>query len=140
MPASLKIKNRYNAMKQKIEIDFYYFTVLTKSCIPPCPPRMYDFWYKVIDDYYEILEDQERARLYDFITGVSYFQITNLDCALFAARYNPDNQYLVSSTFGPISETHPCFKWKDGYYVKSNKSLVPEYITKVEKIVAPFNF
>ena len=121
-------------MKQKIEIDFYYFTVLTKACIPPCPPGRYDFWYKVIDDYYEILEPQERVHLYDTISGSGVFTKHNEDCALFAARYSPDNQYLVSSTFGPISETYSCFRWKDGYYVKSNKSLVPEYITKVEKI------
>ncbi len=126
-------------MKQKIEIDFFYFSALTKACIPPCPFGLYEFWYKVIDEYYEILEEQERAKLYDFITGVSYFQITNLDCALFEARYNLDNQYMVSATLGTMTETNPCFKWKDGYYVKSNRSVVPECITKVEKI-EPFNF
>lgn len=126
-------------MKQKIEIDFFYFSELTKACIPPCPFGLYDFWYKVIDEYYEILEEQERAKLYDFITGVSYFQITNWDCALFEARYNPDNQYLVSATNGIVNETHKCFKWKDKYYIKSDTSIVPELVTGVEKI-EPFNF
>lgn len=134
MPASLKIKNRYNAMKQKIEIDYFYFTVLTSVCIPPCPPMRYDFWYKVIDVYYDILEPQERAHLYDTIIRCSVFTDKNEDCALFAARYNPDNQYMVSATDGLQSRTLPCFKWKDKYYTKSNMNIVPEYITKIEKI------
>lgn len=121
-------------MKRKIEINYFYFTILTNACIPPCPPRMYDFWYKVIDVYYDNLEPQERAHLYDWISRSGVFTTKNEDCALFAARYDPDNQYMVSATNGLQSETLPCFKWKDGYYTKSSISIVPEYITKVEKI------
>ena len=87
-----------------------------------------------------ILSRQERAHLYDWISRSSVFTTKNEDCALFAARYDPDNQYMVSATNGLQSETLPCFKWKDGLLYEAAISIVPEYITKVEKIVAPFNF
>jgi hypothetical protein len=117
----------------RFPIDFFEFSFLVEACIPPRPIARTMFWHDVINKHYHVLTANERARLYEWI-GRSYsFNLDNEDCALFAARFNPANQYRVKVSYEGGSEID-AFKWKDGYFVKKDVSITPEYIVSVVPI------
>jgi hypothetical protein len=111
----------------RFPIDFFEFSFLVEACIPPRPIARTMFWHDVINKYYHVLTPNERARLYEWIGRSYFFKLENEDCALFAARFNPANQYRVKVSYAGGSEID-AFKWKDGYFVKKDVSITPEYI------------
>lgn len=123
--------NRFN-------IDFFEFVFLVETCIPPSPIARSMFWSKVIDKHYDILTNDERNQLYEWINLNPGFQFSleknNEDCLLFVARYNPNNQYLITTIYDNKEETRACFFWRDKYYINSTTSIIDDYITKSEKI------
>jgi len=119
-------KNRFN-------IDFFEFSFLVEACIPPLPIARTVFWYDVIDKYYHVLTKNERARLFEWINRNGQFEASlkkEEDSRVFYARYDPNNQYLVTAK----GEEIECFLFKERYYTKRNTWIAEEYIEKVEKI------
>lgn len=111
----------------RFQIDFFEFSFLVEACIPPRPIARAMFWDDVINKYYQVLTPDERAKLYEWIVRNPCFDLANEDCALFAARFNPANQYKLQVSYGDSPEID-AFKWKDGYYVGKNVSVNPDYI------------
>jgi hypothetical protein len=99
-----------------------------EACIPPRPIARAHFWDKVIDTYYHELTWQERSRLHDWITRSSLFDINNQDCAIFEARYNPQNQYLVKTIYNEKEEHHECFLYNENYHVSKNTRVDKAFI------------
>lgn len=126
----MKRKNRFN-------IDFFEFSFLVEACIPPRPIARMVFWHDVIDNYYHILTNEERNRLFEWITRNSSFQYSleqgNEDVLEFYARYNPTTQYLVTTSLNDEITTHECFKYNNKYYTKRNTSLVEDYIIEIKQ-------
>jgi hypothetical protein len=129
--------------QQGFIIDFFEFGFLVETCIPPVPIARAMFFQKVIDCYYHQLTTEERIRLYDWIMKTYRMEKgveeNNEDCLLFCARYNPDNQYLVTTVYNGEEKTVEAFKNRNSegierFYISKNTSLVEDYITKVEKI------
>lgn len=114
----------------RFPIDFFEFSFLVEACIPPRPIARAMFWDDVINKYYHVLTPDERAKLYEWIGRNPCFDLSNEDCALFAARFNPANQYKLQVSYGDSPEID-AFKWKDGYYVGKNVSVNPDYIINV---------
>lgn len=108
--------------KQRFEIDFFEFSFLVEACIPPCPIARTQFFQNVIEKYYHELTKNERARLYEWILRNHSFDKENELCQIFAARYNPKNQYLVEDIKG---EKHELFL-HEGEYRKSISSWLPK--------------
>lgn len=111
----------------RFQIDFFEFSFLVEACIPPRPIARAMFWDDVINKYYQVLTPDERAKLYEWIVRNPCFDLANEDCALFAARFNPANQYKLQVSYGDNPEID-AFKWKDGYYIGKNVSVNPDYI------------
>lgn len=111
----------------RFPIDFFEFSFLVEACIPPRPIARAMFWDDVINKYYQVLTPDERAKLYEWISRNPFFDLANEDCALFAARFNPANQYKLQVSYGGSPEID-AFKWGDGYYVGKNVSVNPDYI------------
>ena len=123
--------NRFN-------IDFFEFSFLVEACIPPAPIARYSFFEKVVNDYYHVLTDNERKRLYDWLMRNPRMQESEDEmCEAFKARYNPDNQYKVVVSDGDIIEERDCFYLNGVYYTyygSGKKIYAPkEYIMRVEK-------
>jgi hypothetical protein len=124
-------------------IDFFEFSFLVETCIPPVPIARAMFFQKVIDSYYNQLTPEQRINLFGWISR-NYrmekgLEENNEDCLLFNARYNPDNQYLVTTLYNGEEKTVEAFKNKDStgverFYISKNTSLLEEYIIKVEKL------
>jgi hypothetical protein len=120
-------ENRFN-------IDFFEFTFLVEACIPPTPIARSAFWQDVINKYYNILTPNEQIQLFDWIQKNPKFDLKNKDCKLFYDRFNPDNQYIVTTKYLNKIETHYCFKCEDRYYKQKNTSVLNDYITDIVKI------
>ena len=106
---------------------------------------------RFINDFYDHFTDVEREFFYNTVLEQIYdgeFQPWNSLCGYdkwFMARYNPDNQYMVTADYNGSTFTSCCFKYtdepygdgqeaKEHYYTSVRKYINEDYITKVEKI------
>jgi len=122
----MKNGNRFN-------IDFFEFAFLTEACIPEVPIARSMFWDKVCDRYYQVLTPDERAKLFEWIQRNYSFKLEKEGCRLFYDRYNPENQYLVTTLYKGKEEVHECFRHKDRYHINKTTSIEPQYITSVSR-------
>ena len=126
-----KAPNRFN-------IDFFEFSFLVEACIPPRPIARAMFWDDVINKHYHDLTKNERERLFEWINrcyGMEHgIEIKNEDCLLFNARFDPENQYEVTSEYKGKTDTHKCFLWQEKYHISKNTSIEAKYITGTTKI------
>ena len=77
---------------------------------------------------------EERVRLFEWITKCPAFDTTNEDCQLFYARFNPENQFLVSCFYGGKAQKVECFRFNDAYYTSRNRCVMAEYIKEVKPL------
>lgn len=126
-----KEQNRFN-------IDFFEFSFLVEACIPPRPIARSMFWDDVINKHYHTLTENERERLFEWINrcyGMEHgLENKNEDCLLFNARFDPDNQYIVTSEYKGSTDIHKCFLWQGKYHLSKTTSIEKKYIVKTEKI------
>lgn len=122
----------------RFNIDFFEFSFLVEACIPPRPIARSMFWDDVINKHYHTLTDDEKSRLFEWVNRNHCMQHglenKNEDCLLFNARFDPNNQYEVTSKYKGKTDTHKCFLWEDKYHISKSTSIEGKYITKTEKI------
>jgi hypothetical protein len=119
-------------VSSRFNIDFFEFSFLVEACIPPRPIARAMFWQDVIDKHYNVLTENEREKLFNWVQRCSSFDLENEDCRLFYARFNPKNQYQVQTEFEGKKETVKCFKWNDKFHLSKNTSVNEKYITDVK--------
>ena len=74
-----------------------------------------------------------RGHLHKWINkNANYKPESDEDCALFEARFNPLNQYVVTTDYEGNIEDKECFKYKERYYLNSKRSVVEDYIVNVK--------
>lgn len=121
----------------RFPIDFFEFSFLVEACIPPKPIARSMFWDSVINKHYYSMTLEERSHLYSWITKNWVFQDgiknNNEDCQLFEARFNPDNQYCVTTNHKNKITGYDCFLWKDNYHTSKSTSILKEYIIDIIK-------
>lgn len=123
-------------MEKKFKIDFFELSFLASACIPLKPIARTMFWLDLINIHYHELTESERARMYEWMNREPAME-TGIedkveDCLLFNARFNPENQYVVTTKYkGEVSE-HECFLWKEGYYTTKTQFIAEEYITIIK--------
>lgn len=116
----------------KFTIDFFEFSFLVEACIPPRPIARSMFFYKVINEYYDLMQKDEKKELFNWIKPK--LDLQNEDCQHFFARFNPENQYLVYTEFEGRKDCKTAYLFEDVYHLTISKTINPEYIYKVEKI------
>ncbi len=121
-------------------IDFFELSFLAEACIPPVPIARMCFWHDLINIHHNNMTVSERAELYGWITKNDRFDASKENCALFEARFNPDNQYMITTLeYAGKTEKRQAFKMKDEYYISTTTWISKDYITKIEKIDAIAN-
>lgn len=115
----------------RFDIDFFEFSVLVESCIPPVPIARTSFWYDTIDKYYNVLTKNERERLFRWIQLNPNFNIENEECLIWYNRYDPDNQYQVETK---NNQSFECFLHEGNYHDMRNRWINPDFITNITKI------
>ena len=127
--------DRNKGKEHRFAIDFFELSFLIEACIPPTPIARAMFWDNVIDQYYLVMSDTERSSLFEWVNRNHRFERSlsdgNEDCILFNARFNPDNQYIVTSVYEDERLDHECFLMKDRYYTGKSVWVAPEFIESV---------
>jgi hypothetical protein len=113
-------------------IDFFELCFLAEACIPPRPIARTMFWEKLINEHYYSMTTGERLKLYEWIIEKQAFDTTDKYCLWFEKRFNPKNQYKVTSVYEGKESVHETFSHEGRYHTAINKSILPEYITKIE--------
>lgn len=135
-----KVGKRYKEVEASRfgDIDFFEFSFLVEACCGRRPIARSMFFQRVIDKYYYVLTQDERDRLFEWLNKNSSFTFDlekgEESCLLFNARFDPDNQFLVSTLFGGKEDKTEAFLLNGTYYTAKNRFINPDYITKVEKI------
>lgn len=121
----------------EFKIDFFELAFLAEACIPPRPIARTMFWQHLTDVYWEQMTEGEREHLFEWLNRDDKYKRSlesEEETKIFHARFDPDNQYLVHSTFNGEDWVNNTFKFKDLYYTKRNTWVSPEFITKIEKL------
>ena len=117
----------------EFKIDFFELAFLAEACIPPRPIARTMFWQSLTDRYWHQMTEGERAHLFEWLNKNEIYRDSlenNADTQIFHARFDPENQYIVTTT---EEEKIRAFKMGDRYYTGTNRWVAEEYITSVEK-------
>jgi hypothetical protein len=120
----------------EFKIDFFELAFLAEACIPPRPIARTMFWQNLTSKYWHQMTEDERERLFDWMNKSEWYKKSleeQEDTQIFHARFDPDNQYIVSTDYNGKLEEHRAFKMWDRYYTSQNTSIQEQYITKIEK-------
>ena len=118
------------------EIDFFELAMLAEACIPPRPIARAMFWQSLTDKYWYQLTENERTHLFEWLQKSWVYEESlekEEDTQVFHARFNPDNQYIVTTNYEGKIQEHRVFKMGSRYYIKRNTWITEESIVSVEK-------
>jgi len=133
----LHITINKNRIMNNFTIDFFELSFLAEACIPPRPIARAHFWQNLTRTYWAQMTEDERARLFEWMNRNSFYEESlqkNEDTRVFHARFNPDNQYEVTTVLDGKTERHHAFKIGETYYTSLNTSVNEDYITDVAKL------
>ena len=120
------------------DIDFIEFAFLVEACSGRQPIARSMFFQRVIDKYYYVLTQNERDRLFEWINRSYSFEsgleTKDENCLLFNARFDKNNQFIVSTFFGGKENKTEAFLLDGRYHTSKTTSINEDYITKVEKL------
>lgn len=120
------------------DIDFIEFAFLVEATCGRQPIARSMFFQRVIDKYYYVLTQDERDRLFEWINRSYSFEsgleTKDENCLLFNARFDKNNQFIVSTFFGGKENKTEAFLLDGKYHTSKNTTINEEYITNVEKL------
>ena len=118
-------------------IDFFELAFLAEACIPPRPIARAMFWQSLTDRYWYEMTEGERIHIFEWIQKSWVYEESlekEEDTQVFHARFNPDNQYMVKTSYNGNEDPHQrAFKMGDRYYIKRNTWISEEYIVSAFK-------
>ena len=116
----------------KFVIDFFELAFLTEACLPPSPIARHCFFMNVIDKHYHKMNWEQRKHFFQWIG--KKLNMEHEESQIFYARFNPDNQFNVTTFYDGIKANVEAFLFKNKYWISSNKSVNDDYIESVEKL------
>lgn len=119
----------------KFEIDFFELMFLSEVTWPNGPiarSMAFDDFCKV---HYHKMTSEEREQFLEHIQQQRYFTLENEKCRHLYARFNPKNQFTVTSLrnhngFEEVTE-HNTYRYEGKYHFDNQRSLVEDYIIRV---------
>lgn len=96
-------------------------------------------WIKLVDKYWHAMSEETRKNTFDSLVSHPDFptMIMHNEIKLFYARFDPDNQFTVTTELNGTVTKHRAFKWGDRYRVGSIATIAEDFITNVEKLSLP---
>jgi hypothetical protein len=119
-------------LDKKFAIDFFELAFLTEVCLPQSTIARHCFFMNVIDIYYNQMSWEQRKHLYEWIG--KKLNMEHEESMIFMARFNPKNQYNVTTFKDGEKNVLQSFLLNDNYWVSSNKKINKDFIESVEKI------
>lgn len=121
----------------KFTIDFFELSFLAEACIPPRPIARTMFWQNLTDVYWQSMSESQRSLLFTWIQRNAFYQESldkEEDTQIFHARFDPDNQYEVTTDFKGKIEVNRTFKRNDEYWLTTRSLIAQDYITDIKKL------
>ena len=115
------------------EIDFFELCFLAETCIPPVPIARGMFFQHLTEKYHKQMSNEQRKHLFTWLQKSDRYDITNEDVNIFHCRFDPDNQYMVTTNYNNINNLVETFLMDGRYHVSSNSWVSEEFINSVEK-------
>lgn len=122
-----------NKKDGKFEIDFFELLFLAEVCIPPVPIARACFFDSLSEVHYHKMSKEQRLRFYEFLKPK--LNIDNEDHKLFLCRFNPENQYQITTGYLGEVEFHNSFLMDEKYHTSKNKFIAPDYIIDILPII-----
>lgn len=96
-------------------------------------------WTKLVDKYWHGMSEETRKETFDYWVTSSDFptMIEKEEVKLFHARFDPDNQFTVTTELNGTVNKFRAFKWGSKYHVGSIASIAEDFITNIEKLSLP---
>ena len=125
-------------------IDFFELAFLAEACIPPRPIARACFWQDLTRKYWAQMTEGERIHLFEWLQKNPWYAESlqkEEDTKIFHARFDPDNQYTITTKHKKKQESHRAFKrhgseaegFTNRYYVGHDTYIPEENIVSVEK-------
>lgn len=118
-------------------IDFFELAFLAEACIPPRPIARAMFWQNLTKVYWSQMTENERSHLFEWLNRNPWYPESlekEEDTKIFHARFDPDNQYEVTTKYKRKKEKRRAFKMGDRFYVGYNSFIDNEYIIDATKL------
>ena len=126
----------------KVDLDIFELSYLLNACLRGSHLRSGTI-ERFVDELFDRLTEQERYNLYEWSLRLTYsyekeFKPSETCCGAdikFMKRYDPENQYIVTTKYEGKVEKHRAFLMNERYHIETNRFIADEYIKKVEKFV-----
>ena len=115
-------------------IDFFELMFLAESVIPEGPIARSVCFDSFSEIHYHKMNDNQRLQFFNHVQNCNGFTLENEQCRHFFARFNPENQYLVSCFHNGTAETIQCYMFDEEYRTSRDRYLIREYIKSVVRI------
>ena len=109
------------------EIIFLSNDIKDMNVVLPFPPR-------IGEKHYHKMNDNQRLHFFEHVQKCHGFTLENEQCRHFFARFNPENQYLVSCFHNGKAEVIKCYMFDDEYRTSKNRFVNRDYIKSVVRI------
>lgn len=122
----------------KFQIDFFELCFLAEACIPVRPIARAMFWQSLSSFHWHKMSPQERESMFNWMNRNGRYEESlaekHEDTLDFHYRFDPDNQYSVTTLYKGEEKVIQSFKKNDSYYIDPRTSIIEQYITKIEKL------
>jgi len=115
-------------------IDFFELMFLAESVIPPATIARSMCFDDFSERHYHNMNNYQREQFMNHVMKCRNFDLENEQCRHFFARFNPLNQYNVTTFHNGKSEVHICYFYNDNYHTAKNRYASKEYIKEVVRI------
>ena len=119
----------------RFNIDFYELSFLAEACIPPRPIARTSFWYDLQDKYYIQMTENERSQLHEWLSRNGNYDLNNEEVREFDCRYNPKNQYEITTEFKGDIKTQRAYLMNGEYHTNRRNSINKNYITETKPYI-----
>jgi hypothetical protein len=119
--------------EKKFVIGFFELMFLTEACLPQSTIARHSFFMDVINIYYHIMSWEQRKHTFQWIGKKLNMEYE--ESQIFYARFNPDNQFNLNTSYQGKKENVEAFLLNGNYYISSSQRVNNDYIKSVEKMV-----
>ena len=118
----------------KFTIDFFELMFLAESVIPKQPIARSHCFDSFSDVHYHNMTSGQRKQFFEYVQKCPGFSLQNDQCRHFFARFNPQNQFVVTYFCNGNSSEIVAYLFDGEYRVLKTKFVNPDYITKIFRI------
>ena len=115
----------------EFNISFFELMFLAESVIPDKPIARSICFDDFSEKHYHNMNKEQRLQFLEHVQKCHGFDLSNEQCRHFYARYNPENQYLLSCYYDSKPELVPTYMFNGKYHTSLKRSVNEEYVKNI---------